>query len=354
MGNTNKNRKYWEQRAIDDLVMQEKTAQEKLIRIQKLYKKTLRNLEKEIDSFWNRYSQNNEITVAEAKKYLNKNEMKSYKQLLEEYLDEILGYSPSPGYKKNLEKLRQQAKITRLEELYTNFNHELELLYSEIQEIRNDYAKEIYEKSYYQSEFTFAQSFGNVLTFTQVPKRIINRAANMDWRGSMFSSQVWSNKEKLLQQLQIKIPQGIAMGKNSLVISKDISQSMGASYKNVVRVVRTETNAIYNNARKDLYEDFNVKWYVYVATLDSRTSQICQSLDGKEFKVDEAETGVNYPPMHAHCRSTTVPKTFTVPTERIAKNSNGKNIMVPGDMTYKEYAKKYQPKIYDKYYKKKD
>lgn len=354
MANTEKNRKYWEERATNDLVIQERTTEEKLKRIQSLYKKTLRNLEKEINDFWTKYATDNEMSIADAQKYLNNKEKKSYIELLNDYYDEITGYSPSPNYKKNLEKLKQQAKITRLEELYTNFNHELELLYSQIQDIRNEYAPEVYEKSHYLTEFTFAQGLGTALTFTDVPKRILNRASNMDWNGSMFSDQVWNNKAKLLQQLQIKIPQGIAMGKNSKVIAKDIAQSMGAGYKNVVRVVRTEVNAIYNGARKDLYEDFKVKMYIYVATLDSRTSQICQQLDGQEFNVKDAVVGTNYPPMHAHCRSTTVPKTYTIPTERIAKDQNGKRIMVPGDMTYKTYAKQYQPKIYQKYWKNKD
>lgn len=354
MANTEKNRKYWEERATYDLVLQERSTEERLARIQKLYKRTLRNLETEINNFWQKYATDNKMSVADVKKYLTGSEMKSYKSLLDDYYDEITGYSPSPNYKKNLEKLREQAKITRLEELYTNFNHELEKLYSQIQDIRNEYAPEVYEKTHYMTEFTFAQSLGYALSFTDVPKRILNRAANMDWQGWMFSDTVWENKAKLLEQLQLKVPQGVAMGKNPKVISKDIAQSMGAGYKNVVRVVRTETNAIYNNARKDLYDDFKVKWYVYVATLDARTSQICQSLDGQEFKLSEAETGVNYPPMHPNCRSCTVPKTFTIPTDRIAKDSDGKRISVPGSMTYKEYAKKYQPKIYDKYWKNKD
>ena len=31
--------------------------------------------------------------------------------------------------------------------------------------------------------------------------------------------------------------------------------------------------------------------------------EICQNLDGEVFKVEERETGVNFPPMHPYCRS---------------------------------------------------
>jgi SPP1 gp7 family putative phage head morphogenesis protein len=43
-----------------------------------------------------------------------------------------------------------------------------------------------------------------------------------------------------------------------------------------------------------------VRW---VSTLDDRTSQICQSLDGQEYKLDQGPR----PPIHIACRSTIVP-----------------------------------------------
>ncbi|COT72476.1 phage protein [Streptococcus pneumoniae] len=48
--------------------------------------------------------------------------------------------------------------------------------------------------------------------------------------------------------------------------------------------------------------------YTYVAKLDNKTSDTCRGMDGKTFKVKDMTPGVNAPPMHAHCRSTTMPK----------------------------------------------
>ncbi|EMB4136641.1 TPA: minor capsid protein, partial [Staphylococcus aureus] len=55
---------------------------------------------------------------------------------------------------------------------------------------------------------------------------------------------------------------------------------------------------------KDLGEDGE---YKYVAKIDSKTSKLCHSLNGKIFKVKDMIPGVNAPPMHPWCRSTTVP-----------------------------------------------
>jgi hypothetical protein len=62
---------------------------------------------------------------------------------------------------------------------------------------------------------------------------------------------------------------------------------------------------VANEASQQVYkanQDVTQK-YQYLATLDSRTSAICRSLDGKTFKYGDGPT----PPVHFNCRSTTIP-----------------------------------------------
>ena len=70
-------------------------------------------------------------------------------------------------------------------------------------------------------------------------------------------------------------------------------------------IVRTSVNQVTNQASQAVYAA-NKKIapkYEYVATLDSRTSPICQRLDGQIFDYNKGPT----PPQHFNCRSTTVP-----------------------------------------------
>ncbi len=66
-------------------------------------------------------------------------------------------------------------------------------------------------------------------------------------------------------------------------------------------ITRTAVNGIANFAKREFYMANRdvFKEEIYVATLDNRTTPICQSLDGKRFPVGEGEI----PPVHIQCRS---------------------------------------------------
>lgn len=78
---------------------------------------------------------------------------------------------------------------------------------------------------------------------------------------------------------------------------------------NASRLLVTESARVQAESQKltclkELGEDGE---YKYVAKIDKKTSKICHSLNDKVFKVKDMIPGVNTPPMHPWCRSTTVP-----------------------------------------------
>ena len=82
-------------------------------------------------------------------------------------------------------------------------------------------------------------------------------------------------------------------------------ESTVVANRQVMALVRTSVNQVANAASQQVYEanqDITSK-YRYTATLDSRTSAICRSLDGEEFAYGKGPV----PPQHFNCRSTTVP-----------------------------------------------
>lgn len=79
---------------------------------------------------------------------------------------------------------------------------------------------------------------------------------------------------------------------------------LGISQRNADAVVRTAVQHVANTARFETWEanDDVVEGYKWVSTLDSRTTQLCRSLDGRVFKLGKGPQ----PPAHVRCRSTSV------------------------------------------------
>jgi len=101
----------------------------------------------------------------------------------------------------------------------------------------------------------------------------------------------------------------LQFGKNQEMTAKAQALAGGNGMKlanNQVRtIVRTSVNQVQTMASQEVYAaNQNVtQRYEYVATLDSKTTALCGSLDGKTFRYGEGPM----PPQHFNCRSTTVP-----------------------------------------------
>lgn len=96
---------------------------------------------------------------------------------------------------------------------------------------------------------------------------------------------------------------GFALGKTNQQITNDINNfTKNTVARQADTLTRTITNHVAAQARNSFYEenDQYLGNYRVVATLDSRTSHTCQSLDGKEYSPEE----FNRPPYHWNCRST--------------------------------------------------
>ena len=141
--------------------------------------------------------------------------------------------------------------------------------------------------------------------------------------------------------------QAIHRGYSIQKLSKDLSERMKVSYHNAERLVRTELNYIENRAAFDAMKDADLEFYQFVATLDNRTTPMCQSLDGRVFPLEEKNQGENAPPMHVRCRSTIIGSLDDgksgrfVRGSRAAKDENGKRIKIPADMNYNDWKKVY-------------
>lgn len=164
-----------------------------------------------------------------------------------------------------------------------------------------------YEDAYYKTAYNIATGTGLMPTFTTLDTDAINAVLSEKFSGKSYSERIWTNSDLLAKQLSTKLASAIATGQSIDKTAKDFRDRFGVSRYYAERLIRTETNHFYNQAANDSYKAMGIDKYKFIATLDSRTSEICAHMDGKIIEVDEGAVGVNIPPLHPNCRSTIAP-----------------------------------------------
>ncbi len=172
----------------------------------------------------------------------------------------------------------------------------------------------------------------------------INLVLDKPWAadGKHFSERIWGDRRaELVQELNKSLRKMLVTGENPVKLAPEIKKKFNVSERQAERLLRTEDAYFAEEATYNSYKECGTEEYEIIATLDYKTSEICRDMDGKHFPVENKKTGVNYPPFHPNCRTTTAPyiddPELTEGDTRIARDSKGKNYYVPANMTYKEW-----------------
>lgn len=127
------------------------------------------------------------------------------------------------------------------------------------------------------------------------------------WSGHTFRERAKESKRRVAFTVKQEVKAGMLRGDSVNDISRIVSKKLDITLSNAKRLARTEICHIQTKANIDSYKVVGCTKYEYCAYLDSRTSDICRSLDGKVFDIKDYSPGVNAPPMHSNCRSCILP-----------------------------------------------
>lgn len=244
------------------------------------------------------------------------------------------------------DSLAYEYRMKRLNALLANTQKRMQELYGVNLLDTTAFLKSIIPEAYYHTIFDIAQGTGVQPAFSAVNTRLIDKIINENWSGENYSKRIWSNTNKLAENLREVLTEAAMSGESIYKTAKKISEAFDQTAYNSQRLIRTETTYACNQAELLSYKELDIERYEFVATLDTRTSPICQKQDGKIYDVKEAKAGVNLPAMHPNCRSTTIPYFEDgMPTMRAARDADGNRIKVPASIKYDEWYKKYvEPK----------
>jgi len=292
---------YWNERARQDKIKVIKTSEMGVNNLKKLLKKNLDSVEKQIKDFYNKYGDEGKyaenISYTEFQKYKARLRLKA-KQNPQDKTLQRLAKQDIPKYR--IDRLR--ALQTDLQIQLTEATRGQE---AGIYKTLKDIAK--------VSQATTALRFKKTLdvAFDKIASRKLEKILSSDWVGNMnWSERLWKDRELVGKKVTEILEEGIPQGKSMQSMAGELAETTNQSFNNAFRLIRTESahvdGEVLLESFKQAKKELGYEYYFIDATIDNRTSKICEEANGKRYKISEAVIGVNFCPLHVNCRSTCV------------------------------------------------
>lgn len=314
--------------------------------IERQYKEAQKQLEGQIARWYQRFATNNGISLAEARQYLKGADLKEFKWDVQEYIKYGQDNALNSGWMKELENASAKYHISKLEALKVQTQHSLEVMYAKQFGTMHGALSDAFESGYYHTAYELQHGFNVGWDIAGLDQAQIEKVLAKPWAadGYNFSERIWGNKNKLISEVHNELSRNIMLGADPQKAIDSLAKKMNTSKNNAGRLVMTEEAYFSSAAQKDCFESLGVEQYEIVATLDSHTSDICRSLDGKHFPMKDYQPGVTAPPFHVYCRSTTVPyfdEQFDIGERAARDEATGKTYYIPDDMNYQEWKENF-------------
>lgn len=335
---------YWERRSAARMDEYQRGAARTVEAIRRAQSGAVSSLQSSINALFERYKRKYGLTREEAKAiledYIDPKILENLKKAADKMPDgekkralEARVNAPSVRFRMtNMQGLQEQATAVcqTLEDMeYKRMTKQLEATC---------------EEAYLGAEYDLQKGLGVMWSTTGISKRVVTAILTDDWSGRNYSQRLHRNTEKLARKAQSVVLQGFLGGSSRAEMAASLSKTFDENAMDAYRLITTEITHAANQAEMKRYKDNAIKRYMFRAVLDLRTSQKCQDHDGVIFNVEDAVTGVNFPPLHPWCRSTTIQvlsdKWIKTMTRTIRDPITGEVAQMPASMTYTEWKDK--------------
>lgn len=231
--------------------------------------------------------------------------------------------------------------------LKAQLNRRIKALEKQLDSEMTDLLATSYKESYYHTRYE-VQRVSRYHAFNRLDDQNLSTLLSTPWApdGKNYSERIWGNTQTLANHLQRELTVAFVRGEPLQKTIQRMTKVTGASQSAVKRLVLTESAYFATTGSANAYKAEGVDEYEIIATLDSKTSEICRHMDGKHFPMDEISPGVNAPPFHCYCRSAIMPyfpgvEAFDPDTRAARDPLTGKAVKVV-DVPYGEWKRMYE------------
>ena len=292
-----KSSNYWRKREREWKKADLKDEAEYIQEIQDIYSTMLTQINKEIESFFVRYSNKKGMSMAEAKRKASDIDIKEYEKKAKKYVKEK-DFSKEANEQMRLYNLAM--KVNRLELLKANIGLELTAGSDELV----SFTKEKLEGAAIEQIQRNAGILGDTIVDNAKTAKTI---ANSSFKNATFSERIWSQQDLLKNDLYGILSTALIQGRNPREFIPKVRKSFDVTRYQAERLLRTELTRVRIQAQAESYEANGIDEYEYVACGLRDVCPICKVLDKQIFKLKDMEIGENAPPMHPNCHCSTAP-----------------------------------------------
>ncbi len=313
--------------------------------IEQEFRRAEQALDGKINAWYQRFAANNGISMVEARRLLNSDELEEFRWDVQDYIKYGRENGINQQWAKQLENASAKVHISRLEALKVQTRQEIEKLYGNYHDSIDEHIANLYTSGYYHTAYEVQRGIGVGWQMQSFNPEKVNDIIHKPWAvdGRNFSERIWTDKTKLINNMHDSLTRMCITGESPDRAIREISQNMKVSRSQAARIVQTESAAFSAKAQETCFSDLDVEEFEVVETLDSHTCPTCGEMDGKHFPMKDYKIGVTVPPFHPNCRGCTCPyfnDEFTT-GERVARGADGKKYYVPENTTYEEWKKSF-------------
>lgn len=281
------------QRVLDNAEVTDRSVKEILF----LFDEAAWTLETEINAMFQKYATENGLSNAEASKMLTGSEYSRWRKGIDEYLKDAEGDSRTLL---ELNTLAMKSRISRKEQMIATVYQAMITLSNDTETKLTDLLGDMFKTNYYRGCYDVQSVLGAGFNVSKVDMQMLQRILEHPWSGKNYSQALWENTDKLAALARRELTLGFMNGSSVQKMAKEINDVMAKGRYAAERLVRTESSYFSNQGELQSYRELGIEEYIYLGG----GCEICQVLNGKNFPLEEAEAGVNFPPMHPNCKCT--------------------------------------------------
>ena len=290
---------YWHSRqTLADAAM-EKDERALSIRVHNAYESELRRLNREIAEYYQRYGENG---VLEYRRLMETMDPKD-RELLIRDCDEFLRQHPDMQSIVDVRKSIYQ--LNRLEGLQASARlHLYQATGDVVQRIDNHIMRQSL-----RGANTAAEAMGFGRAFYSMDSDAVRRFVDTAWTGNTsYSQRIWGNTETLASYVAQDMSKAFARGDSYQRIAKALEKRfVDVPQSSLMRLVYTEGTYVSRMAQVEELKREGFDSYTMQAVHDGKACEQCHGVEGKTFRFEDMQVGVNFPPLHPYCRCQIAP-----------------------------------------------